>query len=149
MSHWHGHSASPGTLPERFGGWGVNFVMSSAAPQILIVEDEFLIRLTLSEVLTDEGYDILEAETGEDALEIMGQNPAIAVLLTDVQLPGKVDGHALARHARESRPDLPVIFMTGRPDAAAGRSTGAREMFVAKPYLPSEICAAVKLILGG
>ena len=93
--------------------------------RILIVEDEFLIRLTLSEVLSDEGYEVLEAETGDDALEI------------------------LVRHARQTRPDLPVIFMTGRPDTIAGQITHPHEMFVAKPYLPSEICRAVKRMLEG
>ena len=123
--------------------------MASVPSQILIVEDEFLIRLTLAEVLTDEGYTVFEAETGEDALVILGQHPDIAVLLTDVQLPGKVDGRALVRMIRETRADLPVIFMTGRPDAVVTQAGGAREMFVAKPYLPSEICAAVKRILAG
>ena len=123
--------------------------MSPTQPQILIVEDEFLIRLTLSEVLTDEGYAVLEAETGEDALAIIAQHPAIDVVLTDIQLPGKMDGRALVREARATRPDLPVIFMTGRPDTMTPPPPGAREMFVAKPYLPSEIVAAVTRILAG
>ncbi len=117
--------------------------------RILIVEDEFLIRLTLSEVLSDEGYEVLEAETGDDALEILTDIPEISVLLTDIQLPGKLDGRALVAHARQTRPDLPVIFMTGRPDTIAGQLSHANEMFVAKPYLPSEICRAVKRMLGG
>ena len=118
------------------------------ARQILIVEDEFLIRLTLSEVLGDEGYEVLEAESGDEAVAILDRSPAIAVLLTDIQLPGKLDGRALAEHARKTRPDLPVIFMTGRPDSVRSTSPGAKEMFVAKPYLPSEICKAVKTMLG-
>ena len=121
---------------------------ASAPPRrILIVEDEFLIRLTLAEVLADEGYEVLEAETGDDAVEILESSPDIAVLLTDIQLPGKLDGRALARHARQNRPDLPVIFMTGRPETMQGLSTGGREEYVAKPYLPSDICKAVKRML--
>jgi CheY-like chemotaxis protein len=115
--------------------------------RILIVEDEFLIRLTLSEVLADEGYDVLEAETGDEAATLLEQNSDIAVLLTDMQLPGQLDGRALVARARERSPALPVIFMTGRPDALG--SSGGPEMFVSKPYLPSEICAAVKRMLAG
>ena len=113
--------------------------------RVLIVEDEFLIRLTLSEVLADEGYQVLEAESGDEALGILCSTPDIALLLTDIQLPGVLDGRALVQRARESRPELPVIFMTGRPDGLDG--AGTRDMFVAKPYLPSEICAAVRKML--
>jgi two-component system cell cycle sensor histidine kinase/response regulator CckA len=70
------------------------------------------------------------------------------VLLTDIQLPGQLDGKALVRHVRETQPDLPVIFMTGRPDTMDGRSPDSKEIYVAKPYLPSEICAAVRRMLG-
>ena len=121
---------------------------ASAAPiRVLVVEDEFLIRLTLSEVLADEGYDVLQAETGDEALALLQGEPGIAVLLTDVQLPGSLDGRALVRRARETMPDLPVIYMTGRPDAMAGQAHNEREMFVAKPYLPSDICAAVRRMI--
>ena len=67
--------------------------------------------------------------------------------MTDIQLPGSLDGHALADRVRALRPDLPVIFMTGRPDAMGPAIPGRRELFVAKPYLPSEICAAARRLL--
>ena len=117
--------------------------------RILVVEDEFLIRLTLAEVLADEGYDVLEAESGDEGAAMLAANPDIAVLLTDIQLPGKLDGRALVEQARKARPDLPVIFMTGRPDAMEPLTPGRREIYVPKPYLPSEICAAVKRMLAG
>ncbi len=118
-------------------------------PKILIVEDEFLIRLTLLEVLMDEGYDVLESENGPDALALMQSDPSISLLLTDIQLPGGLDGHAVARRARETRPELAVIFMTGAPDNADGHVPGTRNMYLAKPYSPSDMCAAVKQMLAG
>ena len=118
---------------------------TTAAQRILIVEDEFLIRLTLSEVLADEGYQVLEAESGDEAIAILDATSGIALLLTDIQLPGVLDGRALVHRIRQRLPELPVIFMTGRPDALD--QAGARDMFVAKPYLPSEICAAVRKML--
>ena len=114
---------------------------------VLVVEDEFLIRLTLAEVLADEGYVVMEAESGDDALQLLHANPAIAILLTDIQLPGSLDGRALARKAREARPDLPVLFMTGRSPAAGSIPPDLRAATVAKPYLPSEICNAVRRLL--
>jgi CheY-like chemotaxis protein len=116
--------------------------------RVLIVEDEFLIRLTLAEVLSDEGYTVIEAETADEAVKLLQAGPPIDVLLTDIQLPGQLDGKALVRHVRETQPDLPVIFMTGRPDTMDGRSPDSKEVYVAKPYLPSEICAAVRRMLG-
>ena len=91
--------------------------------RLLLVEDEFLIRLTLAETLGDAGYDVAEAEDVDEAL---------------------------ARRVRELHPDLPVIFMTGRPDPGRDGALGSRrEVFISKPYLPSEVCAAVARLLGG
>ncbi len=120
---------------------------SRPATTVLVVEDEFLIRMTLAEVLADEGYVVMEAGSGDDALQVLHANPAIAVLLTDIQLPGSLDGRALARKAREGRPDLPVLFMTGRSPAAGSGQPDSRAATIAKPYLPSDICNAVRRLL--
>ena len=114
--------------------------------RILIVEDEFLIRLTLAEALADEGFDVVEAETGDEALRLIEADPMIRLMLTDMQLPGTLDGAALAARAREHQPALPIIFVTGRPEAAGAQLT-ARDLFIAKPYLPSEVCTAAKRLI--
>src|SRR5947209_2283421 len=111
-------------------------------PKILIVEDEFLIRLTLAEALADEGFRVVEAESGDEALALLDAEE-ITLLLTDIQLPGSMDGLALAREARRRWPDIPVIYMTGRPDTMrADQPASAHDVYIAKPYLPSEVCAA-------
>jgi DNA-binding response OmpR family regulator len=116
-----------------------------AAPiRVLLVEDEFLIRLTLAEALTDAGYDVLEAETADAALALLQADPSIRVLLTDIQLPGGLDGLGLVAQARAGRPSLPVIYMTGRPDAMTNTMGNPYDAFIAKPYLPSEVTAAVR-----
>ncbi len=112
--------------------------------RILVVEDEFLIRMTLVEALTDEGFDVLEAESGDAALPLLRSDTAIRLLLTDIQLPGSLDGRRLAQRAREDRPDLPVLFMTGRPDANAAAKSAPLDRYIAKPYTLSEICSAVR-----
>ena len=116
-----------------------------AARKILIVEDEFLIRLTLSEALSDDGFEVIEAGNGEEAIEAM--TPDVAVLVTDMQLPGGMDGAEVARRARAAQPALQVIYMTGRPESVAALTT-PRDAFIAKPYLPSEVCATVHRLLG-
>ncbi|MBO0711249.1 MAG: response regulator [Acetobacteraceae bacterium] len=119
------------------------------AARILIVEDEFLVRLTLVEALLDEGYQVVEAANGDEALALLQADPAISMLMTDVRLPGALDGLALVRAARERRSDLPAVYMTGRPDALAGSLTPGRDALLAKPYLPSEATMTVRRLISG
>nr|WP_320133207.1 sigma-54 dependent transcriptional regulator [uncultured Holophaga sp.] len=84
------------------------------APAILIVDDEPGIRRTLGEALSEEGHTVLKAERGEQALELL-QNPdseSIALVLLDVWLPG-IDGLETLKQARELRPELPVVMISG------------------------------------
>jgi len=119
-------------------------VTGGIQPRVLVVEDEFLIRLTLVEALSDEGFEVLEAETGDAALPILQSDPTITLLLTDIQLPGTLNGRTLASKIRESLPDLPVIFMTGRPQSDDGASPSPRDVFITKPYTLADICQAAK-----
>ena len=119
-----------------------------AGARLLLVEDEFLIRLTLAETLQDAGYEVVEAEDADGALAEIARAP-VDLLLTDIQLPGPADGNELAKRVRAIHPELPVIFMTGRPEPGANRLAGKRELTIAKPYLPSEVCAAIARLLGG
>jgi DNA-binding response OmpR family regulator len=114
--------------------------------RILIVEDDFLVRLTLSEALVSDGFDVVEAETAEEALHLLRTDPTIGLLMTDMQLGGGLNGQDLATATRAERAGLPVIFMTGRPDLVQV-SVGGRERIVPKPYLPSAICAAARELI--
>jgi len=111
--------------------------------KLLIVEDDFLIRITLAETLTDDGFVVVEAASGDEGLAMLQEDDSIALLLTDIQLPGKLDGYALVLAARTRRPDLPVIFMTGRPDVQSSVAN-PRDFYISKPYLPSDVSAAAK-----
>ncbi len=110
--------------------------------KVLVVEDEFLVRLTLVEALSDEGFQVLEAETGDAALPILQDYQEISLLLTDIQLPGTINGHALALKARENLPNLPIIFMTGGPDEETDGS--GQDVFISKPYTLATICNTAK-----
>ena len=120
---------------------------AAGKPRVMLVEDEFLIRLTLPEALADEGYEVIEAANGEEALAALDlAGEPIGLMLTDIQLPGALDGRALAGRCASGSPGLPVIFMSGRPDPLPD-AAGAPQMMVAKPYLPSDVCAAVRDLL--
>jgi len=91
------------------------------ADTILVVEDEPLIRDAVCADLSDAGFDVREAASGAEALEILTREPMIDALLTDIRMPGPVDGWALAERARFDHGDLPIIYVTafsaekGRP----------------------------------
>ena len=115
---------------------------SSEPRRVLVVEDEFLIRVTLAEALGDEGFEVLEAESADAALPMLQSNPEIRLLLTDIQLPGVLNGRTLAAKAREQLPGLPIIFMTGRPDI--GEPNSPLDVFISKPYTLTDICEAAR-----
>jgi DNA-binding NtrC family response regulator len=87
---------------------------SSGSPAtVLVVDDEPFVRVVVAEALSEAGYFTVEAENAEAALDLLNSELSIDVLITDVHLPDRHDGHHLAIEAYGLRPDLRVIFMTG------------------------------------
>jgi CheY-like chemotaxis protein len=117
---------------------------AGSKPRILVVEDEFLVRITLTEALIDEGFDVVEAATADEAFELLQDEKDIVLLLTDIQLPGRLNGLSLVRLVRQTRPDLPAIYMSGGPDTLLGSLPAGRDRFIRKPYLPSEVAAVAR-----
>jgi len=117
-------------------------------PRVLLVEDELLIRLFLAEALSDAGFEVVEAATGDEAAHELEETTGFGLLLTDLQIPGTLDGFGVARKAREKNPDTGILYMTGRPDALnrLGR-TGHREEVLLKPYGPSQVVEAARRLL--
>jgi CheY-like chemotaxis protein len=111
--------------------------------RILVVEDDPLIREFVVEALRDEGYEVIHAANGEEALAWCRRQVA-DVLVTDIILPGKVDGWQIAERCREHDPDLPVIYATGFSPVAARPVPGSLSLH--KPYRPEDIVRAVKEI---
>lgn len=121
--------------------------------RILLVEDEFLIRMAMAETLEDEGFEVVQAETGDAAHALLEAELAFGigfdVLLTDVHLPGARNGLRLAEEAREMLPGLRVVYATGRPDAMAAARMGPHDAFLPKPYGPAEMLHVVRKALDG
>lgn len=82
---------------------------------VIVVEDEEEFRTYLSEVLAYAGFATIDAESADSAASLLQQQPDIQLLVTDIDLPGKLDGVALANVVRQSHPDMPVIFISGQP----------------------------------
>ena len=89
-----------------------------AGETVLVVDDEPTVRLLVTEVLADLGYTAIEAEDGPSALRVLDWKTRIDLLVTDVGLPGGLNGRQLADAARVARPDLKVLFITGYAENA-------------------------------
>ncbi len=115
--------------------------------KILLVEDEALIRSLLSEAMADDGFVVVAAATGDEALIRLRSGEGFDLLMTDIQLPGTLDGLGLAHAARAAAPNLPIIFTTGQPDRMVPWRHGVADMFIPKPYRPSDVCAAARRLV--
>ena len=124
--------------------------LQAAGERVLVVEDDSQVRMMITAVLRDFGYRVAEAEHADAALGLLETAEPVDLLITDVGLPG-VDGRQLAEIARESRPDLPVLFVTGYAAKAAVRSEfldpGMR--MISKPFNVESLATAVREALGG
>lgn len=113
-------------------------------PTVLVVEDEALLRMTLADHLKDCGFFVIEACDAQEAIEILEAVVEIDVVLTDVKMPGEIDGFGLAKWIRENRPHLAVFVASGysgKLDLA--RELCAGEQFFTKPY---DITAVAEVI---
>ena len=110
---------------------------------VLVVEDSDDVRAVTVSQLTQLGYRVLAAETGEMALETLRAHPEIGLVLSDLVMPGDVQGQTLAEILRRERPELPVIFMSGYSAGAAAAGLDA-EILLAKPIRLRELSAALR-----
>jgi DNA-binding NtrC family response regulator len=101
---------------------------------VLIVEDEVMISDLVAEVLVENGFDVHTEMNGEAALNYLDSGPEVDVLFTDINLQGRMDGSTLAKAARARRPDLPVVYCSGRHSPSAISPPVSRSVFIKKPY---------------
>jgi DNA-binding NtrC family response regulator len=117
-------------------------------PTVLVVDDDVIVRMSVSENLRDAGFQVLEATSAHDALGVMLADVPIDVLVTDLQMPGAMDGFGLALAARGSAPDIKVLVMS----SFLPESTGARLSpfaFIAKPFQAQALIDRVRTMLEG
>jgi CheY-like chemotaxis protein len=109
--------------------------------RVLLVEDEFLICDLLAEVLSERGFEVHAVSNAKDALEHLTRGRPCDVLFTDINLPGGLDGAALAELARQLRPNLPVVYASGSVSKIEHFKAVPGANFVPKPYDLDKVCA--------
>jgi CheY-like chemotaxis protein len=116
---------------------------ATSRPVILIVEDDFLLRMNAAEMIGDSGFDVVEAASADEAIAILEARPDIHVVFTDIQMPGSMDGLKLARFVRGRWPPIKIVATSGFVRVGADElPEGSR--FLTKPYRPAQIVATLR-----
>ena len=120
---------------------------STAAPTILVVDDNNDILRFARAMLGHEGYSVVSARSGEDAIEkLAGHNVSIDLVLLDTAIPG-ISGLETAKAVRTLRPAIPIIFMAAFPDAV-WQLRSANEFVIEKPFTIQKLALAIRQQLG-
>jgi CheY-like chemotaxis protein len=122
--------------------------LDSKRASVLLVEDEPLISEIAAEALEEQGFAVEAVDNAGDALRRLMSGSAIDILFTDLNLPGGMDGGALAQRARQLRPDLPVIYTSGRRANMDELDPVEGSMFVPKPYDPFSVGKLLDYLVG-
>lgn len=112
-------------------------------PVILVVEDEFLIRMEAMNTIRDAGFDVVEANNADEAILILESRLDITVVFTDVQMPGSMDGLKLAAAIRGRWPPIKIVATSGLLDIRKeDLPLGSR--FLPKPYSATQIVGTLR-----
>jgi len=122
---------------------------TTGAGTVLVVEDEDAVRLFSARALRAKGYTVLEARTGEAAMELMGViDEPIDLLITDAVMP-EMDGQTLIKNVRDTTPDMPVICISGYAEETFRKRLGESQdiHFLPKPFSLSQLAGKVKEVM--
>nr|GAJ35044.1 nitrogen regulation protein NR [Bradyrhizobium sp. DOA9] len=114
--------------------------------RVLLVEDEWFIRFDLAEQLRGAGFEVVEASTADDAMEYISSGERIDALITDIRMPGTLDGLELAERVHDMQPMLLILVASGSIELESAASRVGR--FIRKPYDPKQIATLIAEMLG-
>jgi CheY-like chemotaxis protein len=121
----------------------MNSVATTNAAAVLVVEDEPLVRAYVADLLGQSGFEVLEAATGEEALALISDGGSLCAVISDVAMPGPVDGFELARRVRHDKPRMGVILVSGVMEpSGVYLPLGVR--FMSKPVKASTLLRLVR-----
>lgn len=106
---------------------------------VLVVEDEFLIRMNTVDMVEEAGYETLEAGNADEALEILDHHPEISIVFTDINMPGTINGLELAETVAENWPNTRVVLTSGR-QLLRDEDLPHDDRFLLKPFDSDQLC---------
>lgn len=123
--------------------------MDNSLPlDVLVVEDEPLVRMVAADAISDRGIAVWEAGDADEALQVLNEHPQIGLVVTDVRMPGQIDGLELAEKLSTERPDIKLIVTSGQvyvPD----EELPDHGTFLPKPYRTEHLVSLVERKLDG
>lgn len=122
--------------------------MEKTSVLVLIAEDQTDIRDVLQDSFEDGGFTVVLAATGEEAMAALdSQGEEVRALVTDIKLGDNATGWDVARHAREMKPDMPVVYMTGSESHEWASLGVPNSVLIPKPFAPAQVLTAVSQLL--
>jgi DNA-binding response OmpR family regulator len=117
-------------------------------PELLLVEDEILIQEILLAAFDDTGFEVFAVRHGKQAIAALDSNAAgFRTVITDIRLPGRLDGWDVARHARKLVADMSIVYITG-DRAHDWSSNGVPDSVVLmKPFAPAQVTTAISTLI--
>lgn len=115
-------------------------------PVVLVVEDEPFVRMMGADLLDQAGYDVLLASNADEALRVLAARPDVRVVFTDIEMPGSLDGLALAWRIHDCWPRIGVVVTSGRCAIGAGAMPD-EDLFVAKPYAAPTLVRQIEKVM--
>jgi CheY-like chemotaxis protein len=114
---------------------------------VLLVEDEALVRMMAADVLREEGgFKVVEVVNADEALTVLEATADVRAFVTDVEMPGSLDGFTLARVVKQAWPHIGIVVTSGRM-APGPKELPSGALFIPKPYRPADLVAAVRTVL--
>jgi CheY-like chemotaxis protein len=120
---------------------------ATARPVVLIVEDEFLIRMCAVQIIQDAGFDVVEVADADEAIAVLESRGDIRVVFTDIRMPGSMDGLKLAHAVRDRWPPVHIIATSGY-HAITATDLPAGSLLLLKPYSERKIVDALHAFTG-
>ena len=118
-------------------------LVESKRPVVLVVEDEVLLRMNAVDMIAEAGFEVVEAASADQAIEILEARRDVTVVFTDVQMPGSMDGLKLARAVRGRWPPIKIIATSGHVGVQeTDLPEGGR--FLQKPYNSIEVTGVLR-----
>jgi len=122
-------------------------LVEAKRPVVLIVEDEFILRMDAVDMIAGAGFEVLEAGNADEAIDILESRRDITVVFTDIQMPGSMDGLKLARAVRGRWPPIKIILVSGQLQLS-GSDIPPDSRFFGKPLKASEMIAEMRNMIG-
>ena len=115
-------------------------------PVVLLVEDEPLVRTLQVDILRDSGFWVVEAQDADEAFEILMRRPDVKAVLTDVDMPGSIDGFEFARLVAQGWPDVGILVISGKAAPGPG-DLPPTAAFIAKPIRPAHLVDQLRNVM--